>query len=268
MNQRSPRASVVVPAFNAERYLRDTIASVLAQTERDWELVIVDDQSTDRTFAIAESFAKMDPRIRVIRSPRNFGGPAGPRNIGVRAAEARWVAFLDADDLWHPEKLRIQLEALAVTGTRFCSSAMFDFVDGTIVEFPGVGSPPMKRIGFMSQLVKFRTPTSSVVCERAILLRHPFNESPAYKAREDMDCWLACIEEAGDSIKLLAPLMAYRKSVNQISRNKVRILMRHFHVLRHYRRRDGKPLGWLGAAVFTATHCAYALPSRLMLGRM
>lgn len=268
MSKRSPRVSVVMPAFNAEGYLSQSVASVIAQSEQDWELLIVDDASTDRTFSIAESFARADLRIRAIRSPRNFGGPAGPRNIGVREATAEWIAFLDADDLWHPEKLRIQLGQLHATRAQFCSSAMFDFMDGQAVNFSTPRSQAFHRIGFLSQLVKFRTPTSSVVCSRSLLLRHPFNESPSYKAREDMDCWLACIEEVGDSIKIREALVAYRKSANQISRGKFRILLRHFHVLRHYRRQGGAPLGWLQAAVFTLTHCLYAVPFRLMMGRM
>ena len=268
MTIESPLVSVVIPAYNAANHLVSAVASVQSQSERRWEAIIVDDASTDSTLFCAEELARQDSRIRVIRAPSNFGGPAGPRNLGVRAANAPWVAFLDADDLWHPSKLRIQIDVLNRSGERFCSSGMFDFADGVEVVFREVRHPPLRRIGFWTQLIKFRTPTSSVICDRKLLLAHPFNEQASYRAREDMDCWLACIEEARGSIKIAAPLVGYRKSAGQISRDKLRIIGRHFHVLRHYRIRGERPLGLMGAALFTATHCMFALPSRLILGRM
>jgi teichuronic acid biosynthesis glycosyltransferase TuaG len=251
--------SVVMPAYNAQRYIAATIESVLAQTFEDFELIVVDDCSKDGTADIVREFASRDERVSLIQLSENRGAPAGPRNIGVRAAKGRWIAFLDADDLWHPRKLELQLKVLRQTGAQFCSSQMVDFKDERAVEFVDPPDPvPFEKIGFLKQLVKFRTPTSSVVLSRELALRHPFNEDIRFKAREDLDCWLHCHEEIRWSVKLEVPLMAYRIIPGQISGKKWEMVRRHYHVLKQYRFRSGRSLG-IGAAVFTATHFLLAL---------
>lgn len=110
MATKAPTISVVVPAFNAERFIERTLRSALAQREVDLEVVIVDDGSTDGTRAIVDRFAAADPRVRVV-SVSN-GGVARARNLGIEMACGEFVALLDADDIWHPDKLTLQLAAL------------------------------------------------------------------------------------------------------------------------------------------------------------
>jgi teichuronic acid biosynthesis glycosyltransferase TuaG len=102
-----PRVSVITPAYNAARFLRDTIESVRRQTVEDWELLIVDDGSTDATVAIVERYANEDRRIRLLR--QSNAGPSAARNQGMRAARGAWFAFLDSDDQWLPGFLEHQL---------------------------------------------------------------------------------------------------------------------------------------------------------------
>jgi teichuronic acid biosynthesis glycosyltransferase TuaG len=104
----APVVSVITPAYNAEAFIVETIASVQAQTLADWELLVADDASTDHTAAIVEAAAVADSRIRLIRLERN-GGVARARNAALSAARGRFVAFLDSDDLWLPQKLERQL---------------------------------------------------------------------------------------------------------------------------------------------------------------
>ncbi|MBX3727236.1 MAG: glycosyltransferase family 2 protein [Xanthomonadales bacterium] len=103
--------SVVMPMYNAERFLRRPVESVLAQSHGDLELVVVDDGSRDGSVALVEDYARRDPRVRLIRSLRN-GGVAAARNQALDAASGRYVAFLDSDDWWEPDKLAIQLAVL------------------------------------------------------------------------------------------------------------------------------------------------------------
>ena len=98
--------SVVMPSYNTGKYIKKSIESVLAQTYRDWELLIVDDGSTDDTDAIISSFD--DPRIRYFKNETNSGA-AICRNLALREAKGRWIAFLDSDDIWLPEKLEKQI---------------------------------------------------------------------------------------------------------------------------------------------------------------
>lgn len=100
--------SVITPAFNAAQFVRETIESVQAQTYRQWEMIIADDCSRDNTCDIVEVIAKRDSRIRLVRLGQK-SGPGVARNAALRAARGRYVAFLDSDDLWLPEKVERQL---------------------------------------------------------------------------------------------------------------------------------------------------------------
>ena len=110
-----PLVSVIIAAFDSERTLGDTLRSALAQTLREIEIIVVDDGSSDGTAAIAERFAARDARISLIRQRRK--GVSAARNAGIAAAAGAWIAPLDADDVWHPEKLARQIEAAARAAT-------------------------------------------------------------------------------------------------------------------------------------------------------
>ena len=106
--------AVVIPAYNAEETLAETLESVLAQTHTALDVVVVDDGSTDDTRQIAETFAQRDPRVRVLSRPN--GGVARARNTGIAATTAEFVAPVDADDLWHPKKIARQLAVMRAGG--------------------------------------------------------------------------------------------------------------------------------------------------------
>lgn len=108
--------SVIMPSYNTEQFIRQSIESVLAQTYENWELIIVDDCSTDQTDAVVAQFT--DPRIRYLKNDRNSGA-AISRNRALREAKGRWIAFLDSDDLWHPQKLEKQLAFMQEKGYSF-----------------------------------------------------------------------------------------------------------------------------------------------------
>jgi hypothetical protein len=114
--EHTPLISIVIPAYNAEATLGETLDSALAQTHRRTEIVVVDDGSTDRTAAIANAYAARDQRVRAISVPK--GGVATARNIGIAATSGPYVAPLDADDLWHPTTLEKQLASLEAAGER------------------------------------------------------------------------------------------------------------------------------------------------------
>lgn len=111
MSQAAPTVSVIVPCFNRAHMVAEAVASVRGQTMQDWELVLVDDGSADDLAAAVERCSEGDPRIRLIRHERNRGEPAA-RNTGIAAARGRFIAFLDSDDAWLPEKLERQTGAV------------------------------------------------------------------------------------------------------------------------------------------------------------
>jgi glycosyltransferase involved in cell wall biosynthesis len=109
--EKQPLASVVIPAYNAEQFLERTLRSALQQTYSNLEVIVVDDGSTDRTRGIAEAIAATDARVQIVSVPN--GGVAKARNTGLNKATGEFVAFLDADDLWHPTKIELQVAAVS-----------------------------------------------------------------------------------------------------------------------------------------------------------
>ena len=110
--------SIIMPSYNCGKFIEKSIRSVLAQTYENWELIIVDDYSKDDTLKIANSFQKLDNRIKVFQNISNVGA-AISRNTALKNAKGRWVAFLDSDDLWHPEKLERQIRFMEENGYAF-----------------------------------------------------------------------------------------------------------------------------------------------------
>ncbi len=135
---RPVRVSIIVPAYNAVDCIGEAIASVLAQTEQDFEILVIDDASSDATAALVEAAASDDPRIRLLRAREN-GGPGAARNQGIAAASGEWIAPLDADDRFHPQRL----ERLAGIGER----QGVDMVADNLMVCEGAG-PELRRAMF------------------------------------------------------------------------------------------------------------------------
>ena len=101
--------SVIMPVYNTEKYVEEAICSVLSQSYQDWELLVVDDCSTDSSVSIIKRYMEQDRRIHFFQTDSSSGSPVKPRNIGVDAAKGRYIAFLDSDDIWLPDKLQNQI---------------------------------------------------------------------------------------------------------------------------------------------------------------
>ncbi len=194
-----PYASIVVPAYNAETTLFETLASLSAQTFGDFEVVVVDDGSTDTTPHIARLQARRDPRIRLVRQINR--GLAGARNSGIAAATGEVIGFCDADDLWRPEKLAAHvahLQACPEVGLSYSGSALIDERSLPI----GHAQRPRLR-GVMAEHVFKRNPVgngSAPVIRRAALediMWWPSTETQrawvfdeTFRQSEDIECWL------------------------------------------------------------------------------
>ena len=123
--KKQPLTSVVIPAYNAEVFLERTLRSALRQTHSNLEVIVVDDGSTDKTRVIAEAAAATDDRVRILSVPN--GGVAKARNIGIAEANGEFVAFLDADDLWHPTKIELQVAAMSRRSGDYQPAAVYTF---------------------------------------------------------------------------------------------------------------------------------------------
>jgi len=136
--------SVIIPIYNGEKYIEATINSVITQTYKNWELIIVNNGSTDNSLSLASKFAQQDERIKVISLQDNSGGPAHPRNIGINASNGSLIAFLDADDLWLETKLEKQVEALEDYDVGLCCSV------GALIDSNN------QKIGVLNRLAIFK----------------------------------------------------------------------------------------------------------------
>ena len=105
-----PLVSIITPCYNAAPFISQAIESVLAQSFGDWEMIIVDDCSSDDSLLIIQEYARIDSRIRYLRTDKPSGSPTLPRNMGIKEAKGRYIAFLDSDDIWLPNKLSDQLK--------------------------------------------------------------------------------------------------------------------------------------------------------------
>jgi hypothetical protein len=186
----APRVSVVIPAFNAARLLPQAIASVAAQTLGDIEVIIVDDRSDDDTAEIASALLKgQGLRHEVVRLPEN-GGPARARNAGVARARGEYVAFLDTDDVWMPEKLTLQVALLEAHPRVTLCGCQADWVDaaGRVVGPLFEDLPDLLPQGWKRLLWQCFIATPCAVARRSDLGTHPFD--PALRVGEDRDLWI------------------------------------------------------------------------------
>lgn len=254
--------SVIIPTFNADEFIAETIQSVLTQSHIDLELIVVDDCSTDDTVKIVREISCSDPRLTLIELAENFGGPAGPRNIGVSKAVGKWICFLDADDLWHPSKLSMQLATLEKTCTSFCCTQIQRFNDEGQLDFSESFSEQetYQKYTFRQICSRNRICNSSVIVASHLLRSNPFNESSDYHAVEDMQCWLQILESIHECIIIDARLVGYRINANQISRNKLKMANKFFGVLRNYKLQSGDGFGWRKYWFFTQ-YCFSSLKS-------
>jgi glycosyltransferase involved in cell wall biosynthesis len=207
------QVSVVIPVYNAAQTLEATVASVQAQSLTDWELLLVNDGSRDDSAAIMARLAAADPRIRCLTTAGQQGaGPA--RNMGISAAQGRFIAFLDADDQWHPRKLELQLAAMQASGLPFSCTAYLR-VDAVGQAQTVIGVPERARRG---DLLK----TNTVACSTAIYNREYFGprQMPALRRRQDFAFWLDLLQDTPAVLGVPLVLMTYRQHPASLSARK------------------------------------------------
>ena len=210
--------SVVMTVYNAEKYLKDAIDSVLRQTESRFELIIVNDCSTDSSEEIIKSYT--DKRIRYFKNEKNLK-VSKTRNFGVSQAKTNLIAFLDSDDVWLDNKLEKQLAFIRETGAQICYSACgFIDDDGRILN--KIFDVP-KKVGFKRLLRQNVVTPSLSMFDKSLLEKYPFE---ADKVHEDFVATLKMLKyEKINAYGISEPLILYRLTTNSKSRNKLKSMM-------------------------------------------
>lgn len=184
--------SIIVPIYNTEQYLAETIESVLAQTYSNWELVLMDDGSTDGTAYICEHYCKQDARITY--HYKTNGGQASARNEGIRIALGEWIAFLDADDLWLPKKLENQLKEFTEKQPDFLYGLGYFYYpekEEKLVAYDWVTGEISGKAFFQILYTSCTVNTNTVLVKKTLFdTVGYFNEDELLRGTEDWDLWL------------------------------------------------------------------------------
>ena len=212
--------SVIIPAWNAEATLAETLASVGAQTHRNIEIIVIDDGSTDSTAKIAQDFCNAEPRARLIR--KENGGVASARNRGIREAAGEWIAPLDADDLWHPTRIEKMLAAALSAPERpgfvYCWSRHIDRESRITGSGPRwrVRGPGFRQVAYMNVVGN----GSGLLASREALHEEGgYDESLRADRAQGAEDWLAQIRIARRHPVEVVPeyLVGWRQAGNRMS---------------------------------------------------
>ena len=208
--------SIIMPSYNAEKFIRESINSVLAQTYQNWELLITDDVSKDNTVSIVKQYAKNEPRIQLVEKTNN-GGAGVARNDSILRAKGRYIAFLDSDDLWMPEKLSKQISFMQHNNVPFSYTGYQKFTGDK--KLLGEIIPPAETT--YNELLN----SNVIGCLTAIYDCQEIGKQfmPTIRKRQDMALWLHILKLTPKAVGIQESLAYYRVDVG-MSSNKIEML--------------------------------------------
>lgn len=221
--------SIITPAYNAAGYIAATIESVRAQSYQNWEMLIVDDCSSDNTVQVVEKYCSLDSRIRLIRHVQNQG-VAGARNTALSEAKGEYVAFLDSDDMWMPNKLDMQLSFMEENGYVLTYTAYQKYISETDARDKVITVPKK-----MTRNAIFYN--TAIACLTVMVNKEKSGDfkMPLLKHSEDQCTWQTILSRGYVAYGLNENLALYRVSRNSMTANKGKSAKRQWDVYRkHY----------------------------------
>lgn len=206
--------SIITPTFNSAKYIAETIQSVQNQTYSNWEMIIVDDASSDETITVIEKVQENDSRIILVRQKKNVG-PAITRNTGIQKASGKFMTFLDADDIWFEDFIENSVKTIQETGISFVFSSYRRANEE--LEFVYSDFIVPKKVTY-TDILK----TNSISCLTAFLDIEALGkkEMPIIHKRQDMGLWLKYLKEIPFAYGIQEPKAIYRIRKNSLSRKK------------------------------------------------
>jgi teichuronic acid biosynthesis glycosyltransferase TuaG len=216
--------SVITPTYNCAAFIGETIEAVLAQTYKNWEMIIVDDQSKDNTKEVVKQYS--DPRIKYKKLEKNSGA-AVARTEAMRLAEGQYMAFCDSDDLWMPEKLKCQLDFMNTHGYAFSCTA-YEQIDETGKALNKV-IQTRKKCNYNRMLLDCPVGNSTVMYDVSQMGKF---EVPNIRKRNDDALWLQMLKKEKYIWGMPDVLMKYRIRRNSISSNKLKVIKYHWILYR------------------------------------
>lgn len=248
MNKKKELISIIVPVYNAEHFLADTIKTVQDQTYQNWEMILVDDYSKDNSIKVIQKAMKKDKRIKLFCQKQN-GGAALARNRGIMEASGDYICFLDADDLWHKDKLQKQLNfmkknkcAFSFTGYQFVN--VYGMKNGKKVWVP-------KKISYKDALKNTTISTITTMFNMHIIGKKDIT-MPNVKS-EDTATWWQVLKKVNYAYSINEILSYYRRSKNTSSSNKIKAVKQTWNLYRNVEKFNIiKSLYYFGWYIFNA----------------
>lgn len=217
MNKKDELVSIVMPAYNAEKYISESIESVLNQTYRNFELIIVNDCSNDNTEKIILNYKKKDKRITYIKNEINKG-VGESRNVGVQNSIGNWIAFIDSDDLWSNNKIEKQMKFIKNDEKIKFTYTGSSFINKNGKSFNYDMRVP-KKVDYKTLLKQNTISCSSVLISKKLILNY---EMPRGYMHEDYATWLTILKVENYAYGIDEPLLFYRIMENSKSGNKIK----------------------------------------------
>ena len=212
----TPLISVVIPAYNAEQFLDETLESVLSQTYENWECIIVNDGSTDNTESVAKKWCEKDSRFRLTN--KENGGLSSARNWGIKESKAEYIAFLDADDILTSDSLEVRINVLIEQNVDLVATKLQHFTD----KLPKVSKNNARQDVLyyakegLTQLMAFNKVTpSTVLCKKSVM--DEVGGFTWHKKAEDLHCWLKVLFAGYKIYRIDETLLLYRLVENSMS---------------------------------------------------
>ncbi|MDR1001422.1 MAG: glycosyltransferase [Clostridiales bacterium] len=245
------KVSVVMPAYNAERTIEESIRSVSAQTYTEWELIVIDDCSTDGTDATVMRLSGADPRVKYYRNGQN-SGVAYSRNKGVNLANSEYIAFLDSDDKFSSNKLERQMAFMKIHNAQISYTASA-FIDSEGNPFRYI-LPAVGWLTYYKLLKRNLMSCSSVMVKRDLIVKYPFTNRK--NTHEDFVSWLYIVKEVGIAYGLDEPLLTYRLSANSKSANRLASALMNYNAYREV------GYSFVISAAFTLRYALHSIQKR------
>lgn len=223
-----PLVSIITPLYNCEKYIEETIQSVINQTYKNWEMIIIDDCSKDNGVKIVEKYQKLDDRIKLYRNETNLGG-AGTRNKCIEKAKGKYIAFLDSDDLWKNEKLKKQINFMEK------NNYLFSYTKYERINEKG------EKLNLLSKIPKklnynYMLKINPIGCLTAIYNQEKLGKIylPEIKIGQDFALWLEVLKKSDKAYGLMENLAEYRYREKSLSKNKKKKIFCLWKIYRKY----------------------------------
>lgn len=253
VNKNQDLVSVITPAYNSSRFILETIRSVQSQTHTNWEMLIVDDCSKDNTVQLVKAEVEKDPRIKLFTLEQNSGS-AVARNTAIQNAKGKYIAFLDSDDLWKPEKLEKQLKFIKENDYAFTFTG-YEEID--------VNGTPINKVFQTPESVSYKDilkRPGTIGCLTVMINKEKFDDvlMPNIRTRQDFALWLKLLKTGIRAYSINEPLSKYRLVPGSISSNKIKAAQKNWYVYRKIEK-----LNLISAAWYFSNYAIYNIKKRL-----